>query len=811
MVSIVIFTKESLIMKKKMLGRCTALLTAGVLMVGAFSHLFTQTTKAAYSFVGQDYNTTTDITIMGKDTGLDYTKVHLGSGGASGYGANRYINILEANLKNSDGLSMEVINHGTTTSDADKLTNVVNNYSEGGKQILAAVNGDWMSNTLGNLDKEFTKANYKVSFSPILMDGEIWCSQMTWQEKTADYYTFGVTKDKRVVIGKPEVSTTISNITKNVSINAEGVNRAPADNALYVYNNRLAASNYVPDDAYEVAIKTTVSNKFMNNGTVTGTVIGLYPENSASRQALGEDIIVLTARGYRLSSLKNNFAVGDTVSITTTMSDSTFASTSATWRSCEEAIGGQLLLLKDGEQYSEITNTDQYPTNVIGVKEDGSVMIAMVTADTNGVRTGLKYNEIYKFCQDIGYKTCFLLDGGGSTTMVTLDNGSYVERACYSDGTQRSTWNSIAFVYDINIPKSVFDYEYYYNRYSDLRTSVGYNEGKLLRHFINSGISEGRQGSSVFSLKTFADGNEDNIDYYAGDYQFALEEYLEYYYNDGYYYTAPSDNIGDKFDARINIEHTGYTVGVADLNVVSSDVSDSSNVWTFTANSDDSYQIVHKDTGKALALSGTNIVLQNVVASSSTQKWFLHNNLDGTYSLRAMAHHSSVMTASGDAVGANIGNAEYISSDAQKFTIATVVDETKNQFVLNSDSTYDVDTSASEWFLLGVEKGTTAANIASQFEDTVKIYDRNGNEVTGAPASGYTIKKFVDGAVTCTAMVIVTGDYNGDGIVNGIDVLRARKALDDSSMSGYFKAIDVDRNGTLSIADVKSVAEIAIK
>ena len=175
MVSIVIFTKVSLIMKKKMLGRCTALLTAGVLVVGAFSHLFTQTTKAAYSFVGQDYNTTTDITIMGKDTGLDYTRVHLGSGGASGYGANRYINILEADLKNSDGLSMEVINHGTTTSDSDKLTNVVSNYHEDGKQILAAVNGDWMSNTLGDLDKEFTKANYKVSFSSILIYFEICC------------------------------------------------------------------------------------------------------------------------------------------------------------------------------------------------------------------------------------------------------------------------------------------------------------------------------------------------------------------------------------------------------------------------------------------------------------------------------------------------------------------------------------------------------------------------------------------------------------------------------------------------------------
>ncbi len=801
-------------MKKKMLGRCTALLTAGVLVVGAFSHLFTQTTKAAYSFVGQDYNTTTDITIMGKDTGLDYTRVHLGSGGASGYGANRYINILEADLRSNDGLSMEVINHGTTTSDSDKLTNVVSNYSEGGKQILAAVNGDWMSSTWYDLESKFTKADYKVSFSPILMDGEIWCSQMTWQEKVADYYTFGVTTDKRVVVGKPEVKTTIMNTTKSVSITAEGVNRAPASNAIYVYNNRLAVSNYVPDDAYEVAIRTTGSNKFMNNGTVSGTVIGLYPANSASRQAFADDIVILTARGYRLSALQNNFSIGDTVNISTTMSDPTFTSASAIWSNCEEAIGGQLLLLKDGEQCNtEITSTDQYPTNVIGIKDDGSVMIAMVTADTNGVRTGLQYNEIYKFCQDIGYKTCFMLDGGGSTTMVTLDGGSYVERACYSDGSQRSTWNSIAFVYDTNIPKSVFDYEYYYNRYADLRTAIGYNEGRLFRHFINSGINEGRQGSPIFDVTSYINDNPDNLDVYGDDKYLAIDEYIAYDYEGGYYYTARGKDLGETFDAKINLEIANLTVGVSGTNAVTVNASDNSDVWTFKRNDDTSYQILHKDTGKALALSGTDILLKAVSVSSSAQKWFLYDNLDGTYSIRCMDSHACVLSVANasTAAGASMEIAEYMSVDEQRFTLTTLVDETKNQFVLKSDSTYDVDTSASEWFLLGVEKGTTAADITSQFEDTVKIYDRNGNEVTGAPASGYTIKKIVNGVVTCTATVIVTGDYNGDGIVNGIDLLRARKALDGSSTSGYFKAIDVDRNGTLSAADVKAVAEIVIK
>ena len=57
---------------------------------------------SAYSFTGQDYNVTSNITLFGQDTGADYTRVHLGSGGSSGWGANRYINIVEAIIQETN-------------------------------------------------------------------------------------------------------------------------------------------------------------------------------------------------------------------------------------------------------------------------------------------------------------------------------------------------------------------------------------------------------------------------------------------------------------------------------------------------------------------------------------------------------------------------------------------------------------------------------------------------------------------------------------------------------------------------------------
>ena len=97
---------------KKLLMKGTAILMAGVITVGTFAHLMTRETYA-YSFTGQDSNVTTDIKVSGFDTGVDYTRVHLGSGGSSGYGANRIINIVEGDFVNNPSLSIEVMNIGT--------------------------------------------------------------------------------------------------------------------------------------------------------------------------------------------------------------------------------------------------------------------------------------------------------------------------------------------------------------------------------------------------------------------------------------------------------------------------------------------------------------------------------------------------------------------------------------------------------------------------------------------------------------------------------------------------------------------------
>lgn len=398
---------------------------------------------ASISFAGEDSKVMTDIKFNGNATGATYTRIHLGPGGSASYGANRIINIVEANLAQNPKLALEVINHGQYIKDGNALTNEVAKYAEDDKKILAAVNGDWMTPAEG------VSGYYRVPFSPLVIDSEIWCSQRSAPEPAADYYTMCITKDNKILIDKPTVLTKITNETTSRTMAATGLNRAPVNDSLNVYNNRLNTSNFVSTDAYEVVITTSTSNKFYHNKPISGTVTQIYPAGTVSRCGLDDNTIILTAKGSYVSRLSQRFSIGDKVSLTTTISCKT---NRADWENCEEAIGGQCLVMKNGSINNDLSGstTGQYPTNIIGYKSDGTVMMTMITADTNGRYEGLNFKtQIAKFCKEIGYDTCFLFDGGGSTTMVTLDDaGKYVERACYSDGTIRSVWNSLALVYD---------------------------------------------------------------------------------------------------------------------------------------------------------------------------------------------------------------------------------------------------------------------------------------------------------------------------------------------------------------------------
>lgn len=78
--------------------------------------------------------------------------------------------------------------------------------------------------------------------------------------------------------------------------------------------------------------------------------------------------------------------------------------------------------------------------------------------------------------------------------------------------------------------KLIFDSTYYFNNNPDLQTTVGNDGQKLLEHFVNNGMTEGRKGCSTFDVKIYKDNNSDLAAIYGED----LKKYYEHYMNFGY-------------------------------------------------------------------------------------------------------------------------------------------------------------------------------------------------------------------------------------------------------------------------------------
>lgn len=72
---------------------------------------------------------------------------------------------------------------------------------------------------------------------------------------------------------------------------------------------------------------------------------------------------------------------------------------------------------------------------------------------------------------------------------------------------------------------AVFDANYYYSAYADLRSAIGNDPQKLLQHFITFGMQEGRCGNSEFDVKVYIQNNADLVQ------AFGKEDLKSYYFH----------------------------------------------------------------------------------------------------------------------------------------------------------------------------------------------------------------------------------------------------------------------------------------
>ena len=99
------------------------------------------------------------------------------------------------------------------------------------------------------------------------------------------------------------------------------------------------------------------------------------------------------------------------------------------------------------------------------------------------------------------------------------------------------------------------NYNFYYEKYPDLRIAFGHNTKMLDAHFRTIGIKEGRQFSKYFDLQYYLDNNPDVKAAFGGDYEKTLNHFLDYGVYEG---RSPSPLYDSKKNAKDFPDLTPY-------------------------------------------------------------------------------------------------------------------------------------------------------------------------------------------------------------------------------------------------------------
>ena len=111
----------------------------------------------------------------------------------------------------------------------------------------------------------------------------------------------------------------------------------------------------------------------------------------------------------------------------------------------------------------------------------------------------------------------------------------------------------------------VFDPVYYADKYDDLKAAFGYDESALYDHYLNNGITEGRQASPLFNIKYYLNQNNELVDVYGTDYEAAFTHFVSFgQYESSRVYSKELTAIKDAiFD--VDFYSTKYPTAVANF------------------------------------------------------------------------------------------------------------------------------------------------------------------------------------------------------------------------------------------------------
>lgn len=338
-------------------------------------------------------------------------------------------------------LYVDVTNMAEYSNQLKTVQNTVEDFNannNSGKTAIAAVNGDmWMvgyaharvegsGTEYGGFSDAVVTKSLTIPRGFNMYNGEIISSSHISQETPFEgaFQSFGFTADNKPYLGQPTVNVKVTNLTKSSddSEKIDGINRLPADKALVMYTDKGVLSHFALADAYEVIIDCPEDYVVRHGATIKGTVTAICKEGDEDLP-MKENRIILTARGNKPIARVSNMEIGDEVEITVSVRD-TFGNHEVWQNDIVNAVGGHMSFVQNGKA-TNLGDTTRYPSTIIGETNSGKVVLIQNDGRQEGYSLGIRFTDYSTLVDIFDLKNAFIVDGGGSSQLVTLADEGY--------------------------------------------------------------------------------------------------------------------------------------------------------------------------------------------------------------------------------------------------------------------------------------------------------------------------------------------------------------------------------------------------
>ena len=392
---------------KSILRRITALALCAVLLCS--------TALASDALGGKIYGYTLDIC---DDTTL--TREVMWSSSRSDLRTENYVT-----YKPSDSIS-PVVSFGSSIPDKQTVTSMAKALEKNGRRVLSGINGDYFVMATGD------------PLGIVITDGVL--------RSSASYlHAIGFNADGSAVIGTPNLSLMAD--FKGQSLKIADINKIRTNTGFYLFTDDFGNTTKNTQKGVDVILApNTPGDQLKIGGTVSCTVEQVIEASGATAIPDGKFIMSISNKsGEWLQETIRSLQVGDTVDINISSEDTR-------WNNVQHAVGAMYWILKDGKVDTSISDGASAPRTAVGVKPDGRVVFYTIDGRQSGLSVGATIQMVAQRLQELGCENAVLLDGGGSTTLVSTypDFGTSSTINSPSEGTPRSVSNAIFLLSNLN-------------------------------------------------------------------------------------------------------------------------------------------------------------------------------------------------------------------------------------------------------------------------------------------------------------------------------------------------------------------------